>query len=156
MYAISTIVFAHYKHRPWKIIKVSRYHSAQFIQCRNFFVLLCHTLSMLMSTGDKTGFLHPQKRRKMLQLSRFTLFHQRFGLTKQAREAERKYVREERGNFTSDEKCQLEELVQCYKAEYDILVVNSAGRRSLIDGEENMCLICPKRLCFSCSTIILH
>ena len=61
---------------------------------------------------------------------------------------ERKYVREERGNFTNDEKRQLGELVQCYKAEYDILVVNSEGRRSLIDGEENMCLICPKKTMF--------
>ena len=38
---------------------------------------------------------------------------------------ERKYVRKERGNFTNDEKRQL---VQRYKAEYDILVVNSEGK----------------------------
>ena len=41
---------------------------------------------------------------------------------------ERKYVRKERGNFTNDEKRQLGELVQRYKAEYDILVVNSEGK----------------------------
>ena len=35
----------------------------------------------------------------------------------------RKYVRKERGNFTNDEKRQLGELVQRYKAEYDILVL---------------------------------
>ena len=56
------------------------------------------------------------------------MFQQRFGFTKQTTEMERKYVRKERGNFTNDEKRQLGELVQRYKAEYDILVVNSEGK----------------------------
>ena len=81
-----------------------------------------------MSAGDKTRSLHPKKRGNMLYLSLFTLFHQRFGFTKQTTEKERKYVRRERENFMSDEKRQLGELAQCYKAEYDILVINGEGK----------------------------
>ena len=77
-----------------------------------------------MSTGDKAGCLHRKKKR-------FTLFHQRFGFMKQTTEMERMYVRKARGNFTNDEKRQLGELVQCYKAEYDILVINSEGKTKL-------------------------
>ena len=41
---------------------------------------------------------------------------------------EKRYVRKESGNLMNDEKHQLGELVQHYKAEYDILVVNSEGK----------------------------
>ena len=36
MYAVPTVIFAHYKHRRWKTIKVFHYHSAQFLPASPF------------------------------------------------------------------------------------------------------------------------
>ena len=69
---------------------------------------------------------------------------------------EKKYVRKERGNFMNDEKCQLGEPVQHYKAEYDILVVNSEGKTKSDQRRGKPVPDLPKNDCFLCSTIILH
>ena len=39
MYAIPTVIFAHYKHRQWKTINMSHYHSAQILTASRLLTL---------------------------------------------------------------------------------------------------------------------
>ena len=66
-------------------------------------------------------------------------------------EMEKKYVRKERGNFTNNEKCQLGELVQHYKAEYDILVVNREGKTKFDQRRGKLVPDLPKNDYVSCA-----
>ena len=66
-------------------------------------------------------------------------------------EIEKKYVRKERGNFTNDEKYQLRELAQHYKAEYDILVVNSEGKTKFDRRSGKLVPDLPKNDYVSCA-----